>query len=278
MKKKLLVVLLIMSVGAFMGLKIKIDRIKREKIPGASVIYVPSGKYLKYATFGYSSLFADLVYLWAIQYYTTYTVVNRFEHLDHIFSVISELDPRYLDPYEIGAMIAIYEARDMDLAYKILDRGLEKNPDQWIFPFQAAHYAQMITRDYALAREYYKRTMEIEGAPSITKRLYANAAFKLADYQTAWETWLDVFENAEDERVKKIANNHLYQVKSALDIQAIHEAIEKYKQRFSRNPANLSQLVTSGILSHLPQDLDGKDYLYDPQSGEVKAASIPWKR
>ena len=216
MKKKLLVVVLIMSMGAFMGLKIKIDRIKRKKIPGASVIYVPSGKYLKYATFGYPSLFADLVYLWAIQYYTTYTVVDRFEYLDHIFSVISELDPFYLDPYEIGAMIAVYEARDMDLAYKILDRGLEKNPDQWIFPFQAAHYAQMITRDYALAREYYKRTMEIEGAPAITKRLYANAAFKLVDYQTAWETWLDVFENAEDERVKKIANNHLYQVKSAM--------------------------------------------------------------
>ena len=278
MKKKLLIVLLIMSVGAFMGLKIKIDRIKREKIPGASVIYVPSGKYLKYATFGYSSLFADLVYLWAIQYYTTYTVVNRFEYLDHIFSVISELDPLYLDPYEIGAMIAVYEAKDINLACKILDRGLEKNPDQWIFPFQAAHYAQMIARDYALAQEYYKRTMEVEGAPSITKRLYANVAFKLADYQTAWETWLNVFENAEDDRVKKIANNHLYQVKSAMDIQVIHEAIEKYKQKYGRNPANLSQLVISGILSHLPQDLDGKDYLYDPQSGEVKAASIPWKR
>ncbi len=278
MKKKFVVVVLILSLGTFMGLKIKVDRIKREKIPGASIIYIPSGKYLKYTTFGYSSLLADLIYLWAIQYYTTYTVVNRFEHLDHIFSVISELDPHYLDPYEIGAMIAIYEARDINLAYKILDRGLEKNPDQWIFPFQAAHYAQMISRDYALAREYYKKTMEIEGAPTITKRLYASAAYKIADYQTAWDTWLDVFNNAEDERVKKIADNHLYQVKSAMDIQAIHETIEKYKQRYGRNPANLSQLVRSGILNILPQDRDGKDYLYDPQKGEVKAASIPWKR
>jgi tetratricopeptide (TPR) repeat protein len=205
-------------------------------------------------------------------------VVDRFEHLDHIFSVISELDPHYLDPYEIGAMIAVYEARDMDLAFKILDKGLEKNRDQWIFPFQAGHYAQMMTKDYKRAREYYKKTMAIKGAPDITKRLYANAAFKLADYQTAWETWREVFENTEDERIKKIAGSHLYQVRSAMDIEALREAIEEYRQSYGHNPASLSQLVSTGILSKLPQDLDGKDYLYDPQSGEIKAPSNPWKR
>lgn len=278
MKKKFILILLLLSLAAFMGLKLKVDTITRQKIPGASIIYIPSGKYLKYAAFGYSSLLADLVYLWAIQYYSTYTVVDRFEHLDHIFSVITELDHRYLDPYEIGAMIAIYEARDMDLALRILDRGLEKNPDQWIFPFQAGHYAQMITRDHKLAQDYYKKTMEIEGAPPITKRLYANAAFKVADYKASWEAWLDVYENAEDERIKKIADNHLYQVKAAMDIRTIQEAIEKFKQRYGQTPANLSQLVRLGFLSESPKDLDGKDYVYDPQSGEVKAASIPWKR
>jgi len=261
-----------------MGLQTLTNRIPRASIPGASIIYIPSGKFLKYATFGYSSLAADLVYLWAIQYYSNYTIAERYDHLDHIFAIIAELDPRYLDPYEMGAIIAVYEARDPYLAFKVLDRGLEKNPDQWIFPYQAGHYAQMVMKDYELAREYYKRTMEIPNAPPIAKRLYANAAFKDMDYETAWQSWLEVFQTAGEERIKKIASNHLYQVKSAMDVKRIKEAVEEYKQKYGQNPPSLEHLVRAGLLDSFPQDLDGNDYLYDPEKGEVESQTKWWKR
>lgn len=278
MKKKLVVFLLILSCGIFMGLKLQINKITREKIPGSSIIYIPSGKYLKFATFGYSSFIADLIYIWAIQYYSNYSIPDRYDNLDHIFSIIAELDHRYLDPYEIGAMIAVYEAKDLSLAFKILDRGLEKNPDQWIFPLQAGHYAQMTTKDYELARKYYKKTMEMDGAPVITRRLYANAAFKIMDYKTAWENWLEIYQTTEDERIKKIASNQLYQVKAAIDVKTIKEAIEKFKERFGRNPTEQAQLVKHGLLDSLPKDLDGKEYIYNSQTGEIRAPMIWWKR
>lgn len=278
MKKKLVVFLLILSCGIFMGLKLQINKITREKIPGSSIIYIPSGKYLKFATFGYSSFIADLIYIWAIQYYSNYSIPDRYDNLDHIFSIIAELDHRYLDPYEIGAMIAVYEAKDLSLAFKILDKGLEKNPDQWIFPLQAGHYAQMMTKDYELARKYYKKTMEMDGAPVITRRLYANAAFKIMDYKTAWENWLEIYQTTEDQRIKKIASNQLYQVKAAIDVKTIKEAIEKFKERFGRNPTEQAQLVKHGLLDSLPKDLDGKEYIYNSQTGEIRAPMIWWKR
>lgn len=278
MKKKLVVFLLILSCGIFMGLKLQINKITREKIPGSSIIYIPSGKYLKFATFGYSSFIADLIYIWAIQYYSNYSIPDRYDNLDHIFSIIAELDHRYLDPYEIGALIAVHEAKDLSLAFKILDRGLEKNPDQWIFPLQAGHYAQMMTKDYELARKYYKKTMEMDGAPVITRRLYANAAFKIMDYKTAWQNWLEIYQTTEDKRIKKIASNQLYQVKAALDVKTIKEAIEKFKERFGRNPTEQAQLVKHGLLDSLPKDLDGKEYIYNSQTGEIRAPMIWWKR
>src|SRR4030065_2811490 len=100
----LIVLLLFLSCAGIIWVKLAVERVPRKKIPGASIIYIPSGKYLKYATFGYSSLVADLVYLWAIQYYTTYTIVDRFQNLEHIFSIIPELDPRHTQPCEIGAL------------------------------------------------------------------------------------------------------------------------------------------------------------------------------
>jgi tetratricopeptide (TPR) repeat protein len=278
MKKSSLIILLIVSCASFLGLKTITDEIPRAHVPGASIIYIPSGKYLKHATFGYSSLAADLIYVWAIQYYSDYSIADRYDHLDHIFSIIAELDPHYLDPYEMGAIIAVYEARDPYLAFKVLDRGLEKNPDQWIFPYQAGHYAASILKDYELARQYYKRTMEIQGAPDIAKRLYADASFKGMDYQTAWENWREIYETTEDERIKKIASNHLYQVKSAMDIARIEEAIEKYREKFGRVPGNLDQLVRTGFLISVPKDQDDNDYIYNPETGKIEPSLTWWKR
>lgn len=274
----LLILFLLAACASFAGLKIRTDRIARARVPGASIIYVPSGKFLKYATFGYSSLAADLIYLWTIQYYSDFTIADRFTHLDHIISIINELDPAYLDPYDIGSLIAVYEARDIDVAFRILDRGFEKNPREWFFPFQAGHFAQMMLKDFDLAREYYRKTMAIPGAPDIAKRLYANAAFRTNDYRTAWETWLEVYNTAPDERIKKIAAGHLYRVKAAMDVQALGQAIKAFQGRAGRPPSTLAELVRAGLLPAIPKDFDGNDYLYDSSTGEVKGSSSQWRR
>jgi hypothetical protein len=63
-----------------------------------------------------------------------------------------------------------------------------------------------------------------------------------------------------------------------MDILTIEEAIQKYRQRYGRLPADLPQLVQVGIMASLPKDLDGNEYLYDPETGEVKSSTEWWKR
>jgi hypothetical protein len=269
---------LVLLAISFMGLKLKLDRIQRKKVPGSSIIYIPSGKYLKLATFGYSSLVADIIYIWAIQYYSDQTIPNKFDYFVHIFSIISELDPKYVDPYEVGALIAFYDAKDIALALKILDLGFAKNPSYWIFPLEAGHYAQLYKKDFALAKEYFKKAMDIPGAPAIAKRLYANASFRVNDVRTAWETWLEVYKTAPDEQIRKIASNHLYRVKAAVDITTLEYGVAKFREKYGRNPLDLSQLIRAKILPLIPKDFDGKDYLYDPKVGDIKTQVVPWKR
>ena len=274
----LLVLFLLASASAIVVLKAATDRVVRKKLPGSSIIYIPSGKFLKYATFGYRALAADVVYLWAIQYYSTPTIDDRFDHLDHVFAIINELDPRYQDPYEVGAMIAVQEARDARAAFAILDRGAANNPDQWVYPFDAGHIALMNLKDFPLAEKYFEQCMKIPGAPEFVERLRANAIFKKGDLKTSWETWLDIYKRAPDERTKKIASNHLYNVKATIDQAALEDAAAKYRERFGHLPADLGALVRTGLLREVPKDLDGKDYVYDPATGKVKTVISPWRR
>jgi hypothetical protein len=295
----LLVLFLLAAGAAVVTLKGVTDRAVRTKLPGASIIYIPSGKFLKFATFGYRSLAADAIYLWAIQYYATPTIDDRFDHLDHVFAIINELDPRYQDPYEVGALIAVEGARDVlssarDLsrgrgrgdyarslvqaALAILDRGDANNPDQWVYTFNAGHVALMTLKDFVLAEKYFERCMKIPGAPEFVERLRANAIFKKGDLKTSWETWLDIYNRAPDERTRKIASNHLYNIKATIDGTALESEAAKYRERYGRFPAELERLVRTGFLREVPKDLDGKDYLYDPATGKVKTVISPWRR
>jgi len=274
----LLLAFLIVTAAASMALKVATDRVAREKLPGSSIIYIPSGKFLKYATFGYRAVAADAIYLWAIQYYSTPTIDDRFDHLDHIFAIINELDPRYQDPYEVGALIAVQEARNPAAAFSILDRGAANNPDQWVYPFNAGHVALMTLKDYPLAEKYFEQCLKIPGAPEFVERLRANAIFKKGDLRTSWETWLEIYKKAPDERTKKIASNHLYNVKAAIDAAAVEDAAANYRERFGRPPADLETLLQTGFLREVPKDMDGQDYLYDPATGKVKTVTSPWRR
>lgn len=280
MTKTAAILILVLSLAVFSGLKLELDRIPRAEVPGASILYLPKGTFLQYMSFGNRPFMADLIYLWAIQYFSNTRVPDRFNHLEHVFNIISELDPRYEDPYRIGAIISLYDASDPVKAFRILDLGLERNPDNWIFPWVAGHYAQMM-RNFESARAYYKTAMEIEGSPQITRRLYANAAAELNDHATAYNYWLEIYEAADregDERIRKIAFNHLYKNKAALDIEALTRAIAAYRQRFGINPPDLEELVKTGLIKTLPTDLDGRQYVYVKHSGEVTTAVLWWKR
>lgn len=286
----LLVAGLAAAAAAFTTLKAATDRVVRSRVPGSSIIYIPSGKFLQFSTFGFRSLAADAIYLWSIQYYSTPSIDDRFDHLDHVFAIINELDPRYQDPYEIGAMIAVQGAQEnrarrpelaedlIKAAFAILDRGDANNPDQWIYTFTAGHVALMNLKDYALAETYFERCMRIPGAPVFVERLRANAIFKKGDLQTSWETWLDIYDRAPDERTKKIASNHLYNVKATMDKEALGAALQEYRRRYGRLPDALGALVRAGLLREVPRDLDGKDYVYDPDEGTVKTVISPWRR
>src|SRR3989454_3389627 len=127
--------------------------------PGATahpLLYLPSGKYLKVAALGFDGLLADLLYLWSIQFYGSYDIKDRYTYLERIYDqVITELDPHYLDPYLVGALIMTAEARNPEMALKLLDKGVRANPDQWIMPFEAGFLCYNDLHDYRPAAGHF---------------------------------------------------------------------------------------------------------------------------
>jgi tetratricopeptide (TPR) repeat protein len=246
--------------------------------PGAgdvetSLLYLPNGRHLRLASLGHSSLVADFVYLWAIQYYANYTRADRARYVEHVFGeVIPDLDPRYVDAYGLGALILAVEVGDLDAALRVLDRGIEDNPDQWILPYIAGWEALHAGRP-EIAAEYLDRAAATPGAPGVLLRNRAGMLAKAGDLRAAYRTWREIRDDpGADETTRKIADQRMRDLQVRIDLEDLARAVEVYRARTGRSPRDLDAIVRAGVLESVPLDPEGQPYRLDPDDGAVTTA------
>lgn len=277
-RKKIFLLLFIFLFLSAIFLQISIEKIPRKRVPGWSVMYLPSGKFMRALSLGNTNLLADLIYIWAIQYYSNYSIEERFEYLEKIFGVITELNPTWQDPYIIGALIMSYEGKRVDLALKLLDRGMEKNPQNWIFPWEAGFYSLSLLRDYQRSAYYFKKAMENPKSPPFVKRLYADSLFRAGDLLASKRAWEEIFNTTDDPYVKRVAYNHLYEVKMEIDKRIIERARDEWERKTGKKLSSLKFLLRDGLLKSIPKDLDGDDYIFDSEERSIYSLKLRWKR
>ncbi|MCZ6649667.1 MAG: hypothetical protein O7D35_03295 [Acidobacteria bacterium] len=246
-----------------------------EEDAGRRLLYLPNGRFLKIASLGYPTFVADMIYLWSIQFYGGYSKrMDRFAYLEHIYGqVITRLDPRYIDPYLVGALIMVVENKDVEGALELLDQGIVANPDDWLMPYVAGFWAYDTAHDFDRAAEYFRRAMEIPGAPASTKRLHAGMINKKGDKATSLLLWSGILEETDEERVRATAANHVHDLQIDVDVARLNELAARFEARSGRTPRATEELVAAGLLQGVPLDPDGRPYVFDPVTGEASSAS-----
>jgi tetratricopeptide (TPR) repeat protein len=245
----------------------------------STFVSLPTGKSLRILSFGYQNLTADLLFIWSIQFYSTTYLINRFDYLERVYNTITDISPQYKEPYIIGALIMVFEAKDIPMALRLLDKGSRSIEKEWFFDHEAGFYCYKYLKDYATAEAYYTRAAAKPDAPSFLKRLKAHMVYLQDDPKVAYQMWLDIYEHARNRLEKDAAFNHLYQIKAELDLPFLQQQIALFRGKFKRFPATLTELLRPGIATAIPRDFSGNDYQYDPRQGEVKAQRVfKWKR
>ena len=238
------------------------------------LLYLPNGKYLRAISLGHAGTVADFVYLWAIQYYSDYERADRYRYVKQVFGeVIGELDPAYIDPYWVGALILTTEARDLDGGLALLDRGFEREPKAWILPYLAGWECDH-AGDYDRAARYFDRAGRVPGAPLEILRLEAGMTArggKLRDALAQWRAVADDPRN--DEAARAIASRQIRALTVRADIQDLDAAIAAFRAQRGALPARLDDLVHAGLLRSIPLDPDGNPYAYDRTTGAVSSSA-----
>lgn len=238
------------------------------------LLFLPNGKYLRSVAFGHAPLLADAVYLWAIQYYSDYEVGDRYRFVEHVFGeVIEDLDPHFVDPAWLGAIILTTEAKDLEGGLRLLDQAFASNPGVWILPFLAGWECERVGQ-FARAADYFDRADKSPGAPASLRRLKAGMIALAGDVTGAIALWRDVLDDPRnDDAARAIASRQIRSLRVRADVETLTRAIATYRERTGRLPSGLEGLVRDGVLVALPLDPDGRPYAFDSITGQVSSVA-----
>jgi tetratricopeptide (TPR) repeat protein len=276
-------VLAIIFIGLMVGvghLQYRHDSHRNYVAEHGTFVTLPSGKTLKIASFGFRNLAADILFIWSIQFYSSYHLTNRYDYLEHIFNVITDLNPLYKEPYIVGSWIMALELGDVDMAIRLLEKGAGNMKDEWIFDYECGFYAYKELKDIDLAEKYFQRAASKPTAPSHIMRKRAHMIYMQDNLEYAYQLWYDILRKAGDDGfARSAALNHLHQIKYEIDKRNLGQKIRQFRQKYGRNPFNLEELKRVRLLTEIPKDFSGGNYIYNNRTGEIKAyKEFKWKK
>jgi len=271
--KKKLAAILTLSILAFVFFQIKYDEHNNVFAEKNRYVFVPSAKTLEILSFGNVNLMTDLVYIWAIQFFATKSIHNRYDYAVEIFNLITELNPKFEPPYHIGSTIIGLLAKKPKKAIELLQKAKKYIKDNYYFDYDSAYFAWYYLKDYKLAKKYYLQMSEYKDLPDILKNFWINMDIKLADtikdQKRALKAWEEIYKMAKGKYQRDTAKAHLLQIKFKIDKLRMKKYIYEFKKKFKRLPVSLDELKKRLRIKEGFLDYFGNKYSYDGKTGEI---------
>ena len=123
------------------------------------LLYLPSGEFLQFATFGYEMLVADLLWVRATAMFGEgYGADDRWQlWLYHMINLATDLDPEFRAAYKYGGTMLRMNGVLIDQSNLIFQKGSIALPNEWYFPFAIAMNYFLYKEDRKLAALYMEK-------------------------------------------------------------------------------------------------------------------------
>jgi tetratricopeptide (TPR) repeat protein len=244
------------------------------KIEGLAQL--PKGEYLKPALLGYHHLGADILWLKLVQVIgKKRNSADDYEWMYHALDVITTLDPQYTFAYYAGGVILGDLANRPDLSNRLLERGVNANPNVWNISFLLGYNYYFLLGDSAKGAEYIMRAAQLPDGPSYLPGLATRMAAEAGSPDTALVFLEARLRQTQDPEMREILAYRMKEVIIERDLRILERAVEAYRTQHQVSPKTLTDLVAAGALPNLPQEPFGGDYRLDPKTGSVSSSTHP---
>jgi len=263
----LLAAVLILGLAAAWTLQKQIDAEQAEMLLEQDNLLLQSGSLVKKLSLEYAPLMGAIYWTRAVQYYGEKHRLHApgLDLLWPLLDITTTLDPNLLVAYRFGSIFlsdaAPRGAGRPDLAAKLLERGIQANPEEWRLYQDLGNVYYFDAKDYPKAAAAFEEGSRNPKAPIWMKVLAAKIAGEGRSLDTSYFLWRQVYETTTDEDIRKNAESHLRSLKVDLDLLELDRLLDEYEKQTGKRAKRISELVEAGLLKRVPIDSKGFPYV-----------------
>ncbi len=274
------VALLATLFAASVGVQVARDRVAPRAAIDDTILYVRSPAAMRRIVLGYDAIAADIYWIRAIQHFggtrRQAGGTRKYELLAPLLDLTTGLDPLFNIAYRFGAVF-LSEAPPggpgrPDLAIRLLERGLEAQPQQWRYMQDIGFVHYWWRRDYEQAAAWFDRAADVPGAPWWLRSVAADTLARGGDRAASRSLWQTLRDTADNDWLKRDAARRLQQL-DALDARdTLQRVVGQFIAAGGQKPYSWEALVRARRLRGVPRDPTGAVFYLGPWSGDVDVA------
>ncbi len=186
-------------------------------------LYFPSGKFLVESSLGFRHVAADYLWFRFIQYFGSYAKGEHdLRYFDLVLDGITRLDPRFVEAYHFGSLVAWSEEGDFGKSLDILKRGILHNPDVAKLPFQVAFTYYVFFHDFDRASFWFEAAARCSDATDRESRFAAFARYKAGDERVSLALWKDLEKTTSSADMQELAAKMIKKLERELRIRQLY--------------------------------------------------------
>jgi tetratricopeptide (TPR) repeat protein len=259
-------------------------------------LYV-TGSAARRLSLSFNGLIADWYWMRALQYVGRKVIAQgdkiqlddlsalNLKLLYPLLDTATTLDPQFIAVYEYGGVV-LPAINDED-AIRLLKKGIENNPTEWRL-FHHLGYIYWQRKDYRAASETYSAGARLPTAPAWMQAMGARMLAEGGSRDTAREIYTRIYEQADDETIKHMAELRLMQLDSFDEREVIRKTLHEYVARHGRCIADWREIFPQLRAARLrlenptgaPLDPAGTPYVLKKDACDVDlnpGSAVPYK-
>ncbi len=277
--------------GALLAGAIQVQAARERAYPTPDVdedaVYVTSGNVVRRLTGAYNALAADAYWVRAIQYYggakrrlaerplgpepppmLAAVETREYSQLHTLLDITTSLDPSFTIAYRFGAVFLAEAypagAGRVDLAVKLLEKGLAARPDKWEYMEDAGFVYYWYAHDYRQAAAWFDKAAAVPGAPVWLKGLAATTLARGGDRQSSRTMWTAILQTSEVAWMRSAAERTLIQLDALDQMDAIQSRLDAFARQSGAPAGDWTTAVRARVFSGVPVDPSGVPYELTP--------------
>jgi len=247
---------------------------KKEDLNISNFVYL-SNKLTKALVLEFPSIVSDYLFLNTLTFMGEKVLQEKdlssdeWKKIYAALDLITFLDPWSTDPYILAETTLPWDAGMVVETNKLLYRMAEHRPNDYrpFFYLWFNHF--YFLHDPSSAGKYLEKAAKIPGSPSYFPTLTARMKVYSGQYQVGIQFLEEMLLGTYDNSRRQLIEMRLDALKK---LAYLEHAVKIFREKFSKAPVNLLDLVSAGIINTIPEDPYGGTF-FIMENGRVYTTS-----